>query len=64
MFFTDHTTPRRTDPRWSVLVKWLQAVQDNLGGAALPANDPRRTDTRRILLQKTDAAKSGVSYTG
>lgn len=63
-FFSDGHTPRLTDSRWTILVKWLGSIQTNLGGGAIAANNPKRGDTRRVLLQKIDSALSGVAYPG
>lgn len=61
--FSTGTAPNRLDTRWKVLVRWLQAVQDNLAGAAFNVNNPTPRDTRRVLLYKTNAALAGVPWT-
>jgi len=59
MSFDPGTTGGRSDTRWWVIAKWLKSVQD---AAASPntANDPKRTDTRRTLLEKIAKAKAGL----
>lgn len=59
-FFTDGATPRRTNTRWELTAKWLGVIQNNLGGSANSANNPRRDNTRRQLLVKINKAKAGV----
>lgn len=61
---SDGTTPRRTDARWPILVKWLTSIQSNNGLIAIAKNDPRRDDTRRILFEKILCALTGTTYNG
>lgn len=51
-FFSDGSTPRRTDTRLIVWKKILGVIQDGLGGGADPDNDPKQTDTLRQTKQK------------
>lgn len=63
VILSDGTTPRRDDPRWPILVKTLYAVNGGVG-TGLPENQPRRDDTRRILMQKILCSLDGVAYNG
>lgn len=63
-FLGDGHTQRRSDTKWLVWAKTLGEYQDSLGGSALAANNPRRSDTLRILKQKLLCAIDGVTYTG
>lgn len=57
MRFGSGNTPRKSDPKWNLLWKRLVALQSSLGGN--PRNDPHRWDTKRILIDKIEAALSG-----
>jgi len=61
-FLGDGSNPRKTDARWFRLAKILGAMQDNCGGPAI--NNPRLTDTQRILEQKILCTASGQLYGG
>jgi len=63
-FLGDGYFQRRSDTKWTVVCKKLGEVQSALGASALPANNPRRSDTKRVLLQKWLCALNSVSYTG
>jgi len=63
-FLSDGATARLDASRWTILAKWLGAIQNGLGGGALSANNPSRVDSRYVLLKKINAAKAGVAYTG
>jgi len=57
--FDPGTTGTRSDTKWLVTAKWLQAVQ-NAAASPNTANNPKRTDTRRTLLDKIAKAKAGL----
>lgn len=61
-FLSDFATARRDASRWTILAKWLGAIQNGLGAAALASNNPKRHDTRWVLLEKINAAKAGIPY--
>lgn len=64
LYFSEGTTPLPRDTRWKLLVKWLMAIQANLGVTKLSINDPGIRDTRWILLKKIASAKVGIPWTG
>lgn len=51
-FYSDGSTPRRTDTRLIIWRKILGAIQNNLGGAAVAANDPRFNEGLRQTKEK------------
>ena len=61
-FLSEGVTPRLTDTRWAILVKWLGELQNQAG--AIVINNPKRNDTRRILLGKIESALAGVAFPG
>lgn len=61
-FLGDGNTPRRSDAKWVVYAKWLGVLQSQSG--ALAANNPRRSDGRRVLQEKINCSLNGVAYTG
>lgn len=53
-FISDGATPRRTDSRWFRWLKILGVIQNEAG--ADPDNNPRRSDTIRMLQEKVNKA--------
>lgn len=59
MSFDPGTTGGRSDTRWWVIAKWLQAVQNALASPNA-ANNPKRSDSKQTLLDKIARAKAGL----
>lgn len=62
IYFSEGVEPRSTDTRLRITTKILGRLQNAVG--ALVANNPRRTDTRRIIKQKWLNALVGTAYNG
>lgn len=61
-FLGDGDVPARNDTVWMRWCKLLGQYQNRSG--SLPANNPSRTDTVRVLKQKLLNSINGTSYTG
>jgi len=61
-FLGDGPDQKRNDSSW---IRWVRILgrYQNLA-AALPANNPRRSDGIRVIKQKVLCALNGTSYTG
>lgn len=57
-FLSNGTTPLATDTKWFLWVRILGKVQNEAG--ALPHNDPKPTDTIRMLRLKLDRSLAGL----
>ena len=62
IFLGEGTTVNRNDTEWVSLVKQLGALQNT--GSPIPANNPRRSDTKPILQRKITHARNGTAYSG
>ena len=60
-YFSEGVTQRRPDTRLRVWTKILGALQNDGG---LVGNNPRRTDSLRIIKQKVLHAYQGTTYNG
>lgn len=61
-YYSEGTEQRRLDTKLRISTKILGATQN--GSGALVANNPRRSDTRRIIKQKWLNALVGTAYNG
>lgn len=62
IFLGEGSEPYPNDTLWVTTAKILGVYQDQAG--ALPENNPRRSDTLRILRRKTLFAIQGAAYLG
>jgi hypothetical protein len=51
-FLSGGTTPKRNDTKWLIWCRILGLRQNQLGSAAAPENNPRKSDTIRTLKDK------------
>lgn len=58
-FIGSGSTPQTGDTKWMLLVKTLAALQKLPG--ALPENNPKREDTKRILRGKIVRSLLGIT---
>lgn len=60
-FLSAGATPSPIDTKLRIWVKILGQYQNNIGGG-LAANNPRPTDTLRVIKEKWNAALNGTAY--